>query len=405
MTFLKSIPERAELVYFFVFDVAFFLGLLFTPLCCKWSVKWGLLDDPGQRKIHNKPIPLLGGLAVFMAFVLTVLAGFLVLWLLGPKWGLGSYTEGAFKVASRLFVILFGGMLMVALGMRDDREDLHAWVKLAGQIFVGLFIALSGLRIHLFLHNVLLSYVITVAWVVVVTNAMNFFDNMDGLCGGVGLICAAFFGLIAAINGQFFVCVLSMAFCGGLLGFLPYNFSPARIFLGDAGSHFVGYMLSVLTILATFYASNRHTALALIIPLIVLSVPLFDMLAVSVIRMKNGQPVYRGDVNHISHRLVRAGLPKPVAVWVIYLVTFALSLSALVLLWANIWTSLIVLLQCVVFLSVVTLLEHFGQKKQAAMTSAQAAVPLAPPAEQQLDLKNEKAGATTGAPDNSPRPT
>jgi UDP-GlcNAc:undecaprenyl-phosphate GlcNAc-1-phosphate transferase len=373
MTFLKAIPDHAELVYLMVFDVAFLLGLVFTPLCCRLSVKWGFLDDPGQRKIHNHPIPLLGGLAVFMAFGATVLLGFFGLLWLGPKVGLSDFAGGAVKAASRLFVILFGGMLMVALGMRDDKEDLHAGAKFAGQFVVALFVAVSGIRLTLFIDNLFLSYLITMLWIVTVTNAFNFFDNMDGLCGGVGLICAAFFGLVAAINGQFFVCVLAMAFCGALLGFLPFNWNPARIFLGDAGSHFVGYMLSVLTVLATFYASNRHTALAVIIPVIVLSVPLFDMLAVSVIRMRHGQPVYRGDVNHISHRFVRAGLSKPMAVVVIYLIVFTLSLSALVLLWANIWTSLLVLLQCAVFLAVVTILENNSQKRSLAQASREEA--------------------------------
>lgn len=363
MTFLKSIPEHAEFVYFLVFDVAFLLALVLTPLCCKLSVKWGYLDDPGGRKIHVAPIPLLGGFGVFWAFVLTVLIGFFGLLWFGPDWGLGAFTEGAKKVAPKLFVILFGGLFMVALGMRDDKQDLHAGTKLAGQIVVALFVALAGMRIQLFIDNVFLSYLITVLWIITVTNALNFLDNMDGLCGGVGFICAAFFGLIAAINGQFFVCVLATAFCGALLGFLPYNFKPARIFLGDSGSHFVGYMLAILTILATFYAGNRPTALSVIIPLIVLSVPLFDMLAVSVIRSVNGKPIYKGDVNHISHRLVRAGLPQHVAVWVVYLITFALSLSALILLWANIWTALLIFLQCLAFLGVVTILERFAQKK------------------------------------------
>lgn len=388
MTFLKAIPERAELVYLLVFDVAFLLGLVFTPVCCKLAVKWGILDDPGHRKIHKEPIPLLGGLAVFLAFVLTVLIGFFGLLWLGPRFGLAEFAGGAIKAASRLFVILFGGMLMVALGMRDDREDLHAGAKFAGQFIVALFVAMSGIRLTLFIDSLFLSYLITVLWIMAVTNALNFFDNMDGLCGGVGFICAAFFGLVAAINGQFFVCVLAMAFCGALLGFLPFNWSPARIFLGDAGSHFVGYMLSVLTVLATFYASNRHTALAVIIPLIVLAVPLFDMLAVSVIRIRHGQPVYRGDVNHISHRFVRAGLSKPVTVLVIYLTVFALGLSALILLWANIWTSLLVMLQAATFLGVITLLEYFSQKKNAGQPNPLIQKP-DPPAEPQAPAQEK----------------
>lgn len=374
MTFLKSIPERVELIYFLVFDVAFLLGLALTPWCCKLSVKWGLLDDPGHRKIHSQPVPLLGGFAVFLAFTGTVLLGLFGLLVVGPKLGLGDFAGGAGTVAPRLLVVLFGGMFMVALGMRDDREDLHAGAKLLGQVIVAFFVALAGLRITLFVDSVFFSYLATIVWIVMVTNAMNFFDNMDGLCGGVGFLCAAMFGIIAWINGQMFVCVLAMAFCGALLGFLPYNFKPARIFLGDSGSHFTGYMLAVLSLLPQFYATGRSTALAVIIPLIVLSVPLFDMFAVSVIRAAGGKPIYKGDVNHISHRFVRAGLPQTVAVWVIYLLTIAMGLSALVLLWANIWVSLIIFLQCATFLAVVTVLESYSQRKQVTATP-----PAAPP--------------------------
>lgn len=373
MTFLKAIPAHAENVYLVVFDVAFVLALAMIPLCRRWSFRWKMLDHPGHRKIHGEPIPLLGGLGVFLAFSLTLWGGLAGLLWIGPSWGLVDFVAGARKVFWQLFGIWCGGLLIVGVGLKDDKEDMHAATKLVCQLIVALFVTASGLRIHLFVDNVVFSYAVTIVWIITVINAMNFFDNMDGLCGGVGFICAAIFGLIAAINGQFFVCVLACAFCGAVLGFLPFNYSPARIFLGDAGSHFVGYMLAVLTILATFYASNRPTALVLIIPLIVLSVPLFDMAAVSVIRAMNGQPLYKGDVNHISHRLVRAGLPKPVAVWVIWLITFALGLSALILLWANIWTSVIILTQCLAFLSAVTILEHYARKKQLTQPSPESA--------------------------------
>jgi UDP-GlcNAc:undecaprenyl-phosphate GlcNAc-1-phosphate transferase len=175
-------------------------------------------------------------------------------------------------------------------------------------------------------------------------------------------VCAGLFAFIAAIQGQYFVCLLALALAGALLGFLPHNFKPATIFLGDAGSHFVGFMLAVIPIMTTFYHEGTPTHLPVLIPLLVLAVPLFDMAMVMWIRIRRGQPVYQGDVNHISHRLVRLGLPQSWAVTLIYLITLTLGLGATVLLWSNMTVALIVIVQSLCILAIVTLLEQLGGK-------------------------------------------
>ena len=157
--------------------------------------------------------------------------------------------------------------------------------------------------------------------------------------------------------------LLALALAGALLGFLPHNFKPASIFLGDAGSHFVGFMLAVLPILGTFYRSSEQTHLPVLIPLLVLAVPLFDMAMVMWIRVRRGQPVYIGDVNHISHRLVRLGLPQSWAVTLIYLITATLGLGATVLLWSDLTGALIVFVQAACLFAIVTLLEQLGSKR------------------------------------------
>ncbi len=360
------------LVCFYVFDVSFVLALILTPFFRQLSYRWGCVDQPDQeRKIHTHAMPLLGGGAVFGAFALNVILNYLVILPIAGRIDvtfvnlsdLRLYIDGAFFVWRKLVVLLVGGLLMVALGVYDDRHDLGARTKLLGQVAIALLVALTGMRVTLFIDSKLVSFALTVLWIVTITNAMNFLDNMDGLCAGVGLVCALLFGFIAGLQQQYFVCLLALALAGALLGFLPHNFKPATIFLGDAGSHFIGYMLAVLPILGTFYQPGTQTHLPVLIPLLVLAVPLFDLVMVMWIRFRRGQPVYVGDVNHISHRLVRLGLPQSWAVTLIYLITATLGLGAVALLWSDLAGALVVLVQALCVLAIVTLLEQLGSKR------------------------------------------
>ena len=368
---------RWLLVYLYAFDVSFVLALVLTPVFRRLSFQWNFLDQPDlDRKIHEQAMPLLGGMAVFCAFAGNVLFNYVVMLPLAQmmdltRFGLPDvrlHAPGAFSVSYKLLVLLAGGAGMVALGLYDDRHDLKARPKLLWQLVIASVVALAGMRVTLFVSNPLVSFVLTVLWIVTITNALNFLDNMDGLCAGVGAICAMLFAFVSAVQEQYFVCVLAVALAGVLVGFLPYNFKPASIFLGDAGSHFVGYMLAVLPVLTTFYhtAGPRHaetpTHLPVLIPLLVLAVPLFDLVMVMWIRLQRRQPVHIGDANHLSHRLVRLGLPQSWAVTLIYLITLTLGLGAIVLLWSNLTAALIVLAQAIGILAIVTLLERLGRK-------------------------------------------
>lgn len=360
------------LVYFLVFDFSFALALGLTPVFRKLSFRLGVVDQPDQeRKIHTAAMPLLGGLAVFAAFALTVGLGYaavafpVVAQVDLPLLDLPDvrvHLEGAFAVGQKLLVVLAGGALMIALGLADDTRELRAGPKLLGQLAVAALVAAFGMRVTVFVPQPIVSFLLTILWIVTVTNALNWLDNMDGLCAGVGLVCAGMFGFIAAMQEQYFVCLLAVALTGALLGFLPYNFKPARIFLGDAGSHFIGYMLAVLPVIGTFYSPEKPTLLPVLIPLLVLAVPLFDLLMVVAIRIIHHNPVYMGDINHISHRLVRLGLPQSWAVALIYLITLTLGLGASVLLWSELTAALIVVVQAICILAVITLLEQLGKK-------------------------------------------
>lgn len=307
------------------------------------------MDDPGHRKIHEQAIPLAGGLAVATGLIVPTVLAAALLWGMGPSAGFRILSQPALSPAAaeptnsnaefllryglnrralELGGILAGALGMLVVGLWDDRRELRPGAKFFGQFLVALLVAASGARITLFVPNVLFHYTITILWVLTVVNAFNFMDNMNGLCTGLGAIGAWHFATIASLQGQYLVGLMAFLAFGALLGFLPYNFPRARAFLGDAGSHLVGYLLAVLAILPHFYTTRHPRRWAVLIPLLILAVPLADMVWVVLLRWSKGQPFYIGDTNHLSHRLVRAGLSRigaVAAIWIIAAVVGALS--------------------------------------------------------------------------------
>jgi UDP-GlcNAc:undecaprenyl-phosphate GlcNAc-1-phosphate transferase len=236
---------------------------------------------------------------------------------------------GVSERAVQLAAIVAGAIGMAIVGMLDDKYELQPALKFGGQVFIAVCVASAGVRITLFVPSLTFSFFITTFWILTETNALNFLDNMNGLCTGLGIIGAWACGWSAAVHGQYLVASLAFVACGALLGFLPYNFPRASAFLGDAGSHLVGYLLAVLAILPHFYSRNVQNKWAVLSPLIILAVPLLDMAWVVALRTKIGQPFWIGDTNHISHRLVRRGFSKTSAVVLIWLVAVACSAVAL----------------------------------------------------------------------------
>ncbi|MBM3880228.1 MAG: undecaprenyl/decaprenyl-phosphate alpha-N-acetylglucosaminyl 1-phosphate transferase [Verrucomicrobia bacterium] len=323
-----SFPFNA---YGLAFGSAFLTAWLSLPLWRAWCRRVGLVDHPGDRKIHRSATPLAGGLALATALVVPVLAGVLALEL---RW-LGSATVQplAYGLGQRwvqLAGLLVGALGMLALGLLDDRYELRASAKFAGQVLVALVVAACGVRITLFIPSLLASFLLTMLWILVVTNAVNLMDNMNGLCGGLGAIGAFWFGLKAAAAGQYLVALLAFLVTGALCGFLPHNFPQASVFLGDSGSHLVGYTLAVLAILPHFYSAQNPTALAVLNPLLILAVPLVDMAWVVLLRWRLRKPFWVGDTNHLSHRLVRAGAsPTQAVLWIWLLAALAGAASFL----------------------------------------------------------------------------
>jgi UDP-GlcNAc:undecaprenyl-phosphate/decaprenyl-phosphate GlcNAc-1-phosphate transferase len=316
--------------YLAAFASAFLTTLVLLPLWRIWCERAGLVDDPGHRKIHSTPTPLAGGLAVLSGLLLPLLAAIVVLSLNGGRIASEELlTYGLSKRSLQLAAIALGAVAMAILGLLDDQHELKPLMKFSGQFFIALMVAAAGVRITLFIPNVLFSYAITILWLLTVINAFNFMDNMNGLCAGLGAIGAGLFAIVAALHGQYLVGLIAFLTCGALLGFLPHNFPNARAFLGDSGSHLVGYLLAVLAILPHFYRQDQSRRLAVLTPLLVLAVPLLDLAWVVILRLRNGQPFYMGDTNHLSHRLVRSGLNRTVAVMLIWLLAAGIGALAL----------------------------------------------------------------------------
>jgi UDP-GlcNAc:undecaprenyl-phosphate GlcNAc-1-phosphate transferase len=195
---------------------------------------------------------------------------------------------------------------------------------------IALIVAVACKRITLFVHSELFSYAITIFWLLTVINAFNFMDNMNGLCAGLGAIGALLFAFIAATHGEYLVALMGFLMCGALVGFLPWNFPNARAFLGDAGSHLVGYLLAVMAILPHFYNKQNPHPLAVLSPLLVLAIPLIDLAQVVIFRTLNRRPFWIGDTNHLSHRLVRAGLSRTRAVLLLWMIAVMVGILAAV---------------------------------------------------------------------------
>ena len=310
--------------------------------------RWGLVDAGGTaaHKPVGRSVPDVGGVAVFWAVTLplagALLAAAAVSGDLLARWLPAAvvHLPGLRAASGEGWTLLAGLAALHALGLVDDRRALGPLPKLAAMAAVAVLLAgPGGTRALVLLDDALpggwlLSHALTALWVLAVVNAMNFLDNADGLSAGVGAVAAGVFAALATAGGQWFVAALCFLLLGGLLGLLWFNRPPARLYLGDGGSLVLGGLLAVISVRLTYAgATPGGTAPlhAVFVPLVVLAVPLYDLVSVSVIRLRRGVSPMTGDRNHFSHRLVRLGLPPAAAVGVIWLATLATGLGGLLL--------------------------------------------------------------------------
>lgn len=288
-----------------------------TYLVERLAIRFHIVDFPNQRKIHKKVTPRAGGLAIFFGVIIGLL-----------------YIR---PVHEHLFEIFLGAIVIIIVGLLDDRYDIRPVVKLAGQVIATTFLISSGLiieRITLPLIGMIdlgpLSVLVTILWVVGITNAINLIDGLDGLATGVTTIALTAILIMAIVDVQVFVAYLAAVIIGANLGFLYHNFYPARIYMGDTGSNFLGYMIAVISMLGLF---KNIAILGFVIPVLILAVPIFDTLFTIIRRASNKQQIMQADNKHIHYQLIRAGFSHRQSVVIIYI--FSAIFGGLAILFAE----------------------------------------------------------------------
>jgi UDP-GlcNAc:undecaprenyl-phosphate GlcNAc-1-phosphate transferase len=368
---------------FLLLAVSFVLSWLLTAGMIRIAPKIGFVDQPGHRKIHANPKPLGGGVAIYWAVAIPLLIVIIHFATSGayvfsatPLSDANAIETDRYYQAIRGGVerrtplalgLLAGALILHITGLIDDKRALGAWPKLFIQLAVAAgFVIIFDVRAMTFLDNWALgpgpSILVTVLWITAITNAFNFLDNMDGLSAGVAAVCATAFLITTILIGQWFVAATLALLLGAVLGFLFWNFPPAKIFMGDSGSLVIGFILGVLTVRTTFLPPGSAFGAgwyAVFAPVIVLAVPLYDLIVVSLIRISRGRSPFQGDTNHFSHRLVARGMSRRTAVLCIYVVTAATSTSAIVLPWTkSTLAAVLIFLQTILVLGLVALLEQ-----------------------------------------------
>jgi len=365
-------------------------GSLIPSMLVAWAVGFavrrfgpglGLVDRPGHRKVHAEPTPTSGGLAIWLGIVVPLAAGNAVLAMLlaargaAGAWGIdwpafiAPHLSGLAEQSGKLWLVLAGGTVLLVLGLFDDRRGLDWRLRLGVQTLLALAMVLvePRLRMTLFLEAPWLTTALSVVWIVGLVNAFNMLDNMDGLSAGVASIAAAILAAVMLLvpnpaqhPPQLFVGGFLLVLLGSLLGFLWHNRPTARLFMGDAGSYLIGYVLAIATLTATFAGQDapKHAILA---PLCALAIPLYDATSVIVIRLRQGRSPFVGDKSHFSHRLVELGMTKTQAVLTIYLATATCGLGAFLLHEVDTAGACVVLLLVACTLVLVAILETAGR--------------------------------------------
>lgn len=300
--------------------IALILSLLLVPGVAKLAIRIGAVDKPNARKVHTKIMPRMGGLAIYVSF-------FVVLFL-------------SQSMTQQLFGLFLGGTVLVIVGIIDDMKDIPAKVKLCGQIVAACIVVAFGVRVD-FMTNIfhgdtfflsVFSIPVTIIWIVSIINAVNLIDGLDGLAAGISIIAATTMAIVGYASGQTAMASMAMILIGATLGFLRYNFHPAKIFMGDTGSMFLGYNLAVFAVLGV---AKSFTLLSLVTPILVLAIPILDTLFAIIRRKMNHKPIFKPDKHHLHHCLLNYGFSHRDTVLIIYAVSAILALCGLIMTYLN----------------------------------------------------------------------
>ncbi len=346
---------------------AFITATVLTAVVKWFAIVYGFVAHPQEDRYHRDVVPLGGGIAIFSTLALALIAGMIIVKFFIASGSLDNmlgeaitiHAAGFLEKVPQLFVVLLCIAALFTIGIADDRKSLGPFVKLAGQFTVAFIAAiLADIRVEMFIESKIITSFLSAFWIVMIINVFNFLDNMDGASAGMAVICSAILFIAAAMSGQVFVGAMALLFIGTLLGFLVFNFPPAQIFMGDAGSMVVGFMVALLTLRTTYYHEAQSGAwYPVMMPLIVLAVPLYDFTSVTVLRLMQGKSPFVGDTQHFSHRLRRRGLSDTQTVLTLYLATLVCGLGAVFLYQVNFIGAILIFAQMLLILVIIAILE------------------------------------------------
>ncbi|MDR2761668.1 MAG: undecaprenyl/decaprenyl-phosphate alpha-N-acetylglucosaminyl 1-phosphate transferase [Planctomycetaceae bacterium] len=360
------------LIFLFVMLLSFFVCQIMKRYAADY---FGLVDSPSERKIHERPIPSAGGIGIFVGvvgfFAICQLIIFVLLQFptLVPE-SISIRLDGLMQRSFQLWTLLGLSTIMMLLGAFDDRFNLHWLIRILVQTTVAIVAVWQGWRLTIFIDFPILTSILSVIWIVGLTNSFNMLDNMNGLSGGIAVICGSFLATVMFISPnpeslepQFFVAGFLIVLIASIIGFLLHN-NPfyASLFMGNSGSYFIGFLMSILTLIATF-TSDDQLPQTIFVPIIILAVPLYDMISVITIRIKNGKSPFEGDKNHFSHRLVKLGMSRTQSVLTIYLATIICCIGAILLYQVNFYGAILIVLQTIMTLSIIAILELTAKYK------------------------------------------
>ncbi|MDZ5711301.1 glycosyltransferase family 4 protein [Jeotgalibacillus haloalkalitolerans] len=328
----------------FALVTSFIFAMLITPAVIKAAHSLGAVDQPNARKVHLKEMPRLGGLSIYLAFII----GVAIVQLTQP-------------LDFDLYIIIAGATIILLTGILDDIHEITPLMKLSGQIAAALLIALGGIQLEFInlpfggtFEFGLMSIPLTVFWIVAITNSINLIDGLDGLASGVSAIALATIGFMAVLMGNTLVMVIAFILVAGILGFMRYNFFPAKIFMGDSGALFLGFMISILAL----QGFKNITVISLIIPLIILGVPLSDTFFAIIRRRFNKAKISQADKSHLHHCLINLGFTHRQTVLLIYSMAALFGVFAIIFSMSTIWGAIIVGL--LLFVSIEIAVEMIG---------------------------------------------
>lgn len=358
-----------------IFAGSFVLSLCLTAIVKRWATRTDFVARPADDRYHASVIALGGGIAIFTTIAAVLLAGIAIVYFLAsPGRGdfLGSditiHIKGFVGKIPQLFIVMASLFFLHTVGLVDDKKHLGPFTKLAAQFIAAFILAsLADIRVEFFIENKIITTMLSAVWIVLIMNAFNFLDNMDGLCAGIAAIASAILFFAAAQSHQYFVSAFAIIFIGTLFGFLIFNFPPAKIFMGDAGSLVVGAIVAILTLRTTYYQQADGAGLyAVFIPLIVMAVPLYDFISVTAIRIGQGKSPFVGDTQHFSHRLRRRGLSDTQTALTLYLATLCTGMGAIFLYQVNLVGAILIFAQTIMILLIIAILEMTGKNGRAS---------------------------------------